>query len=55
MIEYKLWFSLGRSKNAYHRPERKKSEGEKLQGDASKHAWFEERGLALKPSACFCR
>jgi predicted DNA-binding protein with PD1-like motif len=44
MIEYKLWFPRTRSEKVYQRRERKESEGEMLQGDASEHAWFEERG-----------
>lgn len=45
MMEYKLWFPRTRSAKIHQRRERKKSEGEMLQGDASYHAWLEDRGL----------
>lgn len=45
MIEYKLWFPQTRSEKVHQRRERKESEGEMLQADASNHAWFEERGV----------
>jgi len=44
MIEYHLWFpKIGKAK-IHPRRQRRESEGELLQGDASDHEWFEERG-----------
>lgn len=43
MIHHQLWFPNQSKKKAHQRRDRRESEGELVQMDASKHRWFEER------------
>jgi len=44
MIEYKLWYPKESKINVHQRRQRRESEGELIQIDASDHNWFEDRG-----------